>query len=116
MVGAGPLIVIDTEVAGAVRSNPSYRAFMSSRVAIETPDVPTLPYTSGDSPGSRPYRVTESNAVDSRVAGCPCDSSLNRRLVRNASPSPANLRAGSSLSRLKGNPPAVNGNRPGRFS
>src|SRR6201994_917496 len=68
MVGAGPLIVIDTEVVGADRSNPSYSAFMSSRVAIDTPEVPTLPYTSGRSSGSRPYKVTESNAVDSRVA------------------------------------------------
>src|SRR6516164_9435415 len=116
MVGAGPLIVIDTDVLGEVRSKPSYRAFMSSRVAIDTPEVPTLPYTSGLSPGSRPYRVTESNAVDSRVAGWPADSNLNRRLVRNGSPSPANIRAGSSPSRLNGNTPAVNGKWPGRFS
>src|SRR5258708_13481788 len=108
MIGAGPLIVIDTDVAGAVRSNPSYSAFMSSRVAIDTPDVPTLPYTSGLSPGSRPYRVTESKAVDSRVAALPADSSLNLRLVRNGSPSPANIRAGSSPSRLNGHTPAVN--------
>ena len=43
IVGAGPLIVIDTDVVGAVRSNPSYSAFMSSSVATETPEVPTLP-------------------------------------------------------------------------
>ena len=43
MVGAGPLIVIETEVIGSHRSKPEYRTFMSSRVAIETPDVPTLP-------------------------------------------------------------------------
>src|ERR1700730_11088541 len=116
MVGAGPLIVIDTDVWGDVRSNPSYSAFMSSSVAIDTPEVPTLPYTSGLSPGSRPYRVTESNAVDSRVAGFPADSSLNRRLVRNGSPSPVSMRAGPLPSRLKGNPPAVNGKYPGRFS
>src|SRR5260370_42384984 len=116
MVGAGPLIVIDTEVAGAVRSNPSYSAFMSSRVATDTPEVPTLPYTSGLSPGSRPYSVTESHAVDSRVAGVPAGSSLHRRLVRDGSPSPANIRAGSSPSRLNGNTPAVNGKYPGRFS
>ena len=109
IVGAGPLIVIDTEVVGEARSNPSYSAFMSSSVAIDTPEVPTLPYTSGLSPGSRPYRVTESNAVDSRVAALPSASSLNRRLVRNGSPSPANIRAGSSPSRLNGNTPAVNG-------
>jgi hypothetical protein len=43
IVGAGPLIVIDTEVVGETRSKPSYNAFMSSRVATETPEVPTLP-------------------------------------------------------------------------
>lgn len=110
------MIVIDTEVVGEARSNPSYSAFMSPSVAIETPDVPTLPYTSGRSSGSRPYRVTESNAVDSRVAGWPSARSLKRRLVRNGSPSPANIRAGSSLSRLNANTPPVNGKRPGRFS
>jgi len=89
---------------------------MSSSVAIETPEVPTLPYTSGLSPGSRPYSVTESKAVDSRVAALPAETSLNRRLVRNGSPSPANIRAGSSPSRLNGNTPAVNGKYPGRFS
>ena len=46
----------------------------------------------------------------------PWASSLNRRLVRNASPSPANIRAGSSPSRLNGKTPAVNGKPPGRFS
>ena len=46
----------------------------------------------------------------------PADTSLNRRLVRNGSPSPANIRAGSSPSRLNGNTPAVNGKYPGRFS
>ena len=34
-----------------------------------------------------------------------------RRLVRKASPSPANMRVGSSPSRLNGNTPAVNGKR-----
>ncbi len=33
-----------------------------------------------------------------------------------ASPSPANMRVGSSFSRLNGNTPAVNGKLPGRFS
>ena len=36
-------MVIDTEVDWASRSKPSYSTFMSSSVAIETPDVPTLP-------------------------------------------------------------------------
>ena len=37
-------------------------------------------------------------------------------MVRNGSPSPANMRVGSSFSRLNGNTPAVNGNAPGTFS
>ena len=63
-----------------------------------------------------PYSVTESNAVDSRLAGMPSDSSLKRRLVRNGSPSPANMRVGSSFSRLNANTPAVYGKVPGTFS
>ena len=43
MVGAGPLIVIETLVVGEVRSKPAYSSRMSSRVATETPEVPTLP-------------------------------------------------------------------------
>ena len=43
MVGAGPLIVIDTDVVGSTRSNPSNSTFMSSSVAIDTPEFPTLP-------------------------------------------------------------------------
>jgi hypothetical protein len=43
MVGAGPLMVIETEVDGLHRSKPSYSTFMSSRVAIDTPELPTLP-------------------------------------------------------------------------
>ncbi len=43
IVGAGPLIVIDTEVVGLHRSKPEYSTFMSSSVAIETPELPTLP-------------------------------------------------------------------------
>ena len=54
-----------------------------------------------------PYSVTESNAVESRLAGIPADSNLNRALVLKASPSPANMRVGSSFSRLKANVPAV---------
>ena len=62
---------------------------------------------SGRRAGSAPYKVTESKAVDSRFAGMPSETSLKRRLVRNASPSPANIRVGSSFSRLNGNTPAV---------
>ena len=43
IVGAGPLIVIDTDVFGAVRSKPEYSTFMSSSVAMLTPLLPTLP-------------------------------------------------------------------------
>ncbi len=43
IAGAGPLIVIDTDVVGSTRSKPAYSTFMSSSVAIETPEVPTLP-------------------------------------------------------------------------
>ena len=43
IVGAGPLIVIDTDVAGSHRSKPEYSTFMSSSVAIDTPELPTLP-------------------------------------------------------------------------
>ena len=63
-----------------------------------------------------PYSVTESNAVDSRLAGMPSASRWKRRLVRNGSPSPANIRVGSSFSRLNANTPPVNGKLPGTFS
>ena len=43
MVGAGPLMVIDTDVDGSQRLKPAYSSFMSSRVAIDTPELPTLP-------------------------------------------------------------------------
>ena len=43
IVGAGPLIVIETEVDGSHRSKPEYSTFMSSSVAMETPLLPTLP-------------------------------------------------------------------------
>ena len=43
MLGAGPLIVIDTEVLGFVSSKPLYSTFMSSSVAMLTPELPTLP-------------------------------------------------------------------------
>ena len=42
-VGAGPLMVIDTEVDGLHRSKPSYSARMSSSVAMDTPELPILP-------------------------------------------------------------------------
>jgi len=40
---AGPLMVIEMEVSELHRSKPSYRTFMSSSVAIDTPELPTLP-------------------------------------------------------------------------
>ncbi len=36
-------MVIDTLVAGSQRSKPEYSTFMSSSVAIDTPELPTLP-------------------------------------------------------------------------
>ena len=36
-------MVMDTEVVGEFRSKPEYSTFMSSNVAMLTPDVPTLP-------------------------------------------------------------------------
>jgi hypothetical protein len=43
MIGAGPLMVIDTLVDGAHRSKPEYSFFMSSSVAMLTPELPILP-------------------------------------------------------------------------
>ncbi|OQB35232.1 MAG: hypothetical protein BWY09_02383 [Candidatus Hydrogenedentes bacterium ADurb.Bin179] len=43
MMGAGPLMVIETLVLGAHRSKPSYSSFMSSSVQMETPEVPIFP-------------------------------------------------------------------------
>ena len=43
IIGAGPLMVIEMEVSELHRSKPSYRTFMSSSVAIDTPELPTLP-------------------------------------------------------------------------
>src|SRR3546814_10698164 len=71
IIGAGPLMVIDTEVLGALRSKPEYSFFMSSSVAMLTPELPILQKMSGRGAGSSPYRVTESNAVDRRVAAPP---------------------------------------------
>jgi hypothetical protein len=43
MLGAGPLMVMLTEVLDLHRSKPPYSTFMSSSVAIDTPELPTLP-------------------------------------------------------------------------
>ena len=43
IIGAGPLIVIDTLVFGSQRSKPEKSFFMSSSVQMETPALPTLP-------------------------------------------------------------------------
>ena len=42
-MGAGPLIVMETEVEGSQRSKPEYSLTASSRVQIETPELPTFP-------------------------------------------------------------------------
>ena len=60
-----------TEVILSAKSNPEYNFFRSSRQQIETPALPIFPYISGLFPGSFPYNVTESNAVDSLFAGIP---------------------------------------------
>jgi hypothetical protein len=44
MVGAGPLMVMDTEVRGVAQVEAvEYSTFMSSSVAMDTPELPTLP-------------------------------------------------------------------------
>ena len=42
-MGAGPLMVMETEVEGSTRLNPEYNFFASLSVATETPEFPTLP-------------------------------------------------------------------------
>jgi hypothetical protein len=42
-MGAGPLMVMLTDVFGSQRSNPLYNFFASSTVAMLTPLLPTLP-------------------------------------------------------------------------
>ncbi len=42
-IGAGPLMVIETDVLGELRSKPEYSFFMSSSEAIETPELPVRP-------------------------------------------------------------------------
>ena len=42
-IGAGPLIVMETEVLGEHKSNPEYNFFASSKVAILTPALPIFP-------------------------------------------------------------------------
>ena len=42
-IGAGPLMVMDTDVFGSQRSNPEYSFFASSTVQIATPALPILP-------------------------------------------------------------------------
>jgi hypothetical protein len=54
MMGAGPLMVIETDVDGAHKSNPEYSFFMSSIVAMDTPELPVRPKMSGRVSGSSP--------------------------------------------------------------
>ena len=70
-IGAGPFIVILTEVLGFESSKPEYSFFKSSKQHIETPAFPIFPYISGLKFGSFPYSVTESNAVDNLLASIP---------------------------------------------
>ena len=52
--GAGPLIVMETEVFGKSRSKPEYSRFASSTVQIETPAFPIFPKISGRKCGFEP--------------------------------------------------------------
>lgn len=71
---------------------------------------------SGRRSGLRPYSVTESKAVERRVASAPADSSWKRRLVRKASP-PASEHPRRRLALpLELENPAVKGKKPGSFS
>jgi hypothetical protein len=54
IIGAGPFIVIDTEVFEEQRLKPEYSFFISSNVAIETPELPIFPQISGRTSGSAP--------------------------------------------------------------
>ena len=69
IIGAGPLMVILTDVFGSHKSKPLYNFLASSMVAILTPLFPIFPKISGRVAGSSPYNVTLSNAVDKRIAG-----------------------------------------------
>ena len=42
-IGAGPLMVILTDVIGCDKSKPEYNFLASSKQAIETPAFPILP-------------------------------------------------------------------------
>ena len=46
-MGAGPLIVIETEVLDADKSKPEYNFLASSKQQMDTPAFPILPYISG---------------------------------------------------------------------
>ena len=43
IIGAGPLMVMETDVLEEQRSNPEYNSLTSSSVHTDTPEVPTLP-------------------------------------------------------------------------
>src|SRR5690625_7643136 len=66
IIGAGPLIVIETDVDGEIRSNPSYNLFISSNVQTLTQLSPTFQYTSDSYVGTSPYNVTDTNTVSTR--------------------------------------------------
>ena len=96
--------------------NPSNNLSISSMVLIETPDSQTFPNMSSCVAGSWPYRLGESKATESLLKGWSLAKKWYLSLVLSAEPSPANIRTGSSSSRLKGKTPAVYGKAPGRFS
>ena len=53
-IGAGPLIVILTDVFADDKSKPEYNFLASSKQQIDTPAFPIFPYISGLNPGSFP--------------------------------------------------------------
>ena len=114
-IGAGPLIVIETEVFGVAQVEARVellgvveRADRHARVADLAADVGALVRIA---PVERDASRRRSRAARPAARR---DSRWKRRLVRSGVPSPANMRVGSSSSRLNGKTPAVNGKLPGQ--
>jgi hypothetical protein len=115
ITGAGPLMVIDTEVVGRTGRSPSTAP--SCRRAWRWRRRSCRPCRR--CPAAGPVAAVQRHRVEGRrqaVRRHALGDLLEARLVRKASPSPANMRVGSSFSRLKANTPAVYGKEPGTFS
>ena len=74
IIGAGPLIVIDTDVVGLQQVEAGVELLHVVERRDRHAGVADLAVDVGRGSGSSPYSVTESNAVDSRLAGMPSDS------------------------------------------